>query len=61
MKLHPRFDLVRKIEAKISPDLSELTDGELILVCSRLLATRARFMIRDERHPGDPDTKGDEA
>jgi hypothetical protein len=39
----------------------ELTYGELVGIAAEYLAGLAKYMRREERHPENPDKKGDEA
>lgn len=67
MKLHERVLIVEKASLEIAQfvlDISEkygLTDGEYLKILSENLSNTAKYMIREERHPGDPDAKGGEA
>lgn len=65
--LHPRYFIVNKAEAELHEymlDLErrhELTIGEIFKILSSRMAEMARSLIREERHPGQPYKKGDEA
>jgi hypothetical protein len=67
MRLHPRLSIVREAELEIETAISEiakkhkLTYGEIFSILSTQIQREAKYMIRAERHPGDPDKKGDEA
>jgi hypothetical protein len=67
MQLHPRFRTVQKARNEIVGKIlelehtHELTDAEIIGILGDYLAEKAKYMIRSERHPDDPDKKGDEA
>jgi hypothetical protein len=39
----------------------ELTYGELFALLGNAVANLAKYQIRGERHPDDPDKNGDEA
>ncbi len=39
----------------------DLTNGETVSIVGNFLAMRAKYMIRNERHPKHPNKKGDEA
>jgi hypothetical protein len=41
-------------------DKHKLTFGEIFSILSSLMSNWAKYNIRAERHPDDPDTKGDE-
>lgn len=66
MKLHRRFDIVNDAELELSGFLigwqkkHDLTYGELFKILSLQIANYAKYAIRGERHPDDPDKKGDE-
>jgi hypothetical protein len=76
MKIHERYYVVRDQASKLSEALHKivferdgeefvLTSGEQLAVVSRVfgdwLSSFAKYAIREERHPEDPDKKGDEA
>ena len=67
MKIHPRTRIVNQAESKLSlfiwslTENEELTWGEILSILSTCLAQIAKYQIRAERHPDDPDKKGDEA
>jgi len=42
-------------------DRYDLTWGEIVGFHAHELSTAAKYMVREERHPDDPDKKGDEA
>lgn len=62
MKLHPREENVRRAHLKLMECLMELkkdlTDGEFLRVVTDELTSEwhltAKYMIREERHPGEP-------
>lgn len=66
MKLHPRERIVKKASRKLWDYLAaleeELTEGEYMRVITERLSyewnMHARYMIREERHPGEPDREG---
>ena len=67
MKLHHREKIVQKAELKLMADITELyemglTDAEMLrVVCSELssfIGRYAKYEIRAERHPNDPDCPG---
>jgi len=66
MKLHPREKNVREAELKLSKFLielqKELTPGEYLRVVAGKLSdtwgSTAKYIIREERHPGEPDKPG---
>ena len=67
MKLHPRTRVVDKARLEFDQflldlaDKHELTYGELFSMLGQAIANNAKYQIRAERHPDDPDKKGDEA
>lgn len=66
MKRHPREENVRQAKISLGKVLlklqNELTDGEYLRVITEELTTewsrQAKYVIREERHPGDPDMPG---
>jgi hypothetical protein len=66
VKLHPRTSIVKEAELKIGNCLLDisikynLTYGELTRILARELDDIGRYTIRLERHPNNPDKKGDE-
>lgn len=66
MKLHPRTMIVSKASnefAAFTLDLvekHELTYGEIVGIFADRLASFAKYMRREERHPNDPEKRGDE-
>jgi hypothetical protein len=68
MKLHPREQIVNTARTDLTEKLlqwhkaHDLTDGELFSVIGDVLggqiANLAKYMIRAERHPDDPDKPG---
>ena len=67
MKLHSRTRVVDKARLEFDQflldlaDKHELTYGELFSMLGQAIANNAKYQIRAERHPDDPDKKGDEA
>lgn len=67
MKLHNRMMLVQEARAEFGKLVAEwaekhdLTYGELVSVMSEQLQSIAKYMIREERHPDDPEMPGDVA
>lgn len=66
MKLHERTMHVESARfdfSRMTLDWIEkhgLTYGEVVSILSHELCIVAKMMIREERHPGDPDKRGDE-
>ena len=66
-RIHPRSSIVREAELRISQAIQEavkdLTDAETLQavngVCSSFIAGMAKYAIRAERHPENPDNPGD--
>ena len=67
MKLHPRTRVIDKARLEFDQflldlaDKHELTYGELFSLLGQAITNNAKYQIRAERHPNDPDKKGDEA
>jgi len=67
MSIHPRYYVVQKADSKIRDAIIDavaefdLTYGEEVQILSNLLLNTAKYLIRSERHPNDPEAKGDEA
>jgi hypothetical protein len=67
MKIHPRTLVVaeaRRALVGFMLDLEkkhDLTYGEMFSLYGDAIANLAKYQIRSERHPEDPDKKGDEA
>ena len=67
MKLHPRTVVLQRARHAFETFLleleteHELTYGELFSLLGNAVANLAKYQIRAERHPDDPDKKGDEA
>ena len=66
MSMHPRYEVTQAASREIGRAISQsvrahkLTYGEITSILASELASFAKFQIRDERHPGDPDARGDE-
>jgi hypothetical protein len=66
MKIHPREENVREARIKLMHFLAELrrelTEGEFLQVVTEELSREwnqvTRYLIREERHPGEPDKPG---
>ncbi len=67
MKLHWRTLIVQRAEGEVKSAVTailekhSLTLVEMIGILARELESLTRYVIRGERHPGDPTKKGDEA
>ena len=67
LKLHKRGTIVQKARGEFETFLLELeqkhglTYGEVFSLLGNAVANLAKYQIRDERHPDDPEKKGDEA
>jgi hypothetical protein len=65
-KIHKREDIVNKATSVLRDCLLEqrkkLTDGEYLKVVATVLSDSigsfAKYVIREERHPNDPDKPG---
>ncbi len=66
-RIHPREEIVEEAETKLRDAISEvskmdITWGEYIRAISNAfgdaLSRAAKYMIRQERHPDDPDKPG---
>lgn len=66
MKIHARTLVVQKARHEFEAFLldleqkHELTFGELFSLLGGSIANLAKYQIRAERHPNDPDKRGDE-
>lgn len=64
MKQHPRESTVAQAGAELSQAISSIADkydltyGELFSTLSAIQGTWAKYQIRDERHPNDPEKPG---
>lgn len=67
LKIHKRSQIVTNARLEFDKfllDLEqkyELTFGEMFSIIGNAIANLAKYQIRHERHPDDPDKKGDEA
>lgn len=67
MRLHPRYHPMRKAACEVGAAVlkavedHDLTYGELISILAQETAMAAKYLVRIERHPDDPEKKGDEA
>ena len=67
LRLHPRTMAVQSASAQIHGDLLEvqqergLTDAEMMTILAENVQRWAKFQLRAERHPDDPERKADEA
>jgi len=67
IKIHKRSQIVTTARIAFDTFLLELeqkyelTFGELFSILGNAIANLAKYQIRGERHPDDPDKKGDEA
>lgn len=67
IKRHPRSSVVagarRELDAFVLQVAvkHQLTLAELVGIVGGILSTEAKYAIRAERHPNDPDKGGDEA
>lgn len=66
MRLHKRTLLVQRARGEFTDLCTEflrghdLTWGEWTSILADQLTQQAMYQIRDERHPDDPERKGDE-
>lgn len=66
MKLHPRTLGVQRASNAIRGQLGSmqeahgLTDIEMLRVLGEHQQTITKYLLREERHPGEPDRKADE-
>lgn len=66
IKLHPRYFIVAEAKVDIGAALAlaigrhDLTHLELIQILTLELTQWIKYSIRAERHPDDPEKKGDE-
>jgi hypothetical protein len=67
MKLHARTHMVNQAHSEAGLALLEiwkkydLTWGEIVAFHAAEQQSAARYIIRTERHPDDPEKRGDEA
>lgn len=66
MKLHPRTLDVQRASSFIRGRLldmqetHDLTDVEMLRILIEHQQSITKYLLREERHPGDPDRKADE-
>lgn len=66
IKLHERTMLVQAASCDFHTwelewiQKHDLTYGEIVGIYADRLASHAKYMRRDERHPDDPEKRGDE-
>lgn len=66
MRLHKRTMPVQKAANEFRAyaldwvERHDLTYGEIVGIIAESLGTIAKFMRREERHPDDPEKRGDE-
>ena len=66
MRLHPRTMPVQRAGNAIRAELDrlqqqhDLTDIEMLRILIEHQQAITKYMLREERHPGDPDRKADE-
>lgn len=64
MRIHPREQIVDQARLQIASAIlsaskvHDLTDGELTAILAGELSSLAKYQIRQERHPNDPDKPG---
>jgi hypothetical protein len=67
MRLHPRHEITERAKIDLGGQISDwlgrhdLTWAEAIRILAYELASLTKYLIREERHPDDPDKKADEA
>lgn len=67
LKLHERMQIVTNARGEFDKfllDLEqkyELTFGELFSILGNSITNLAKYQVHGERHPDDPNKKGDEA
>jgi hypothetical protein len=67
LRLHPRTMPVQRAEVEIRAQLLDLqeeydlTDIEMLRILISAQQSITKYMLRAERHPGNPDMKADEA
>jgi len=67
MKLHPRTLPVQRAANELElllirfQEEHELTDVEMLRALLETSQRITKYMLREERHPGEPDHKADEA
>jgi len=66
MKLHPRTLPAQRASNEIEgalwalADKHNLTYGEMMSALTRAMQSVVKYLIRSERHPDDPEKRGDE-
>ena len=66
LRLHPRLRVVQQADIEIRCAVGkiaaqhELTYGEIFGILGNLVSEEAKYMVRAERHPSDPEKKGGE-
>lgn len=64
MRIHPREASLRKAEFEFSEFINDLhkkhdvTEAELLQIFAGYMARMAKYQIRAERHPNEPDKPG---
>lgn len=64
MNVHPREAIVEEAGYKLIKawveirDSYDLTNGECLRIIANILSTDAKYIIRAERHPENPDMPG---
>ena len=67
MRLHPRTRPVERAKLDLREQLltfqeeHDLTNVEMLQALTEAQQVVLKYMLREERHPGDPDRKADEA
>ena len=67
MRLHPRTMVVQRAAGEIRMAIlklveqHDLTIAETIGILAEAISGEVKWLIRQERHPNDPDKGGDEA
>lgn len=66
MRLHPRYQQVAKAGNEIGAAIIEIvqkyeiTEAELVRILLSETLSWHKYILREERHPGDPEKKADE-
>ena len=67
IRLHPRTRIVTRAEIQMGEAIDaiveehSLTITETFICLTRYMQLSLKYALRSERHPDDPDKKGDEA
>lgn len=67
MRIHPRLIVVQRAELALDTFMiglvneHDLTPAEQISLLANQIKTVSMYAIRSERHPDDPEKRGDEA